>query len=182
MLNNIFIFFKKKINNAKKNILTFRTNIFFLSLWCWVYISFYFNKVINYILSFILTYASDSCIIFHPKILTKKNNVPEIIDAKLGEETITNKLKMIIAYQWDSDISESGGINVKNLLSIYPALSTSVIWIAYSFYSDKNLQTINDESIGKYTKFMFLYINDKFIYRKSLLEDGEDLLFGEIPF
>lgn len=184
-LNNLLIKFKTKITTIKRysvNELPDRTKIFLSALWVWIYISFYINKVIGYIFIFVLTYTPDSCIIFHPKLIKKQKNIPEILDAKLGEETITNKLKMLVKSQWDSDIPESGGVNVKNLVSKYPALSTSVIWIAYLLEVDKKIQEMSDEEIGKSIKCMLINISDKSIYRDSSVEIKEELLFGEIPF
>jgi hypothetical protein len=176
----------RKIKDYSLTNLPDRTKIFLSALWFWVYITFYLNKLIGCMLGFILTYTPDSCIIDYSKILKEKNNpntnIPEIIDAKLGNESITNKLKMLVQSQWDNEISDLGGINVKDIVSKYPALSTSVIWVSYVFQLEKKLQTMSDEEIGKAVKYMLISITDKAIYKESTLENEEELIFGEIPF
>ena len=190
---------KNRLSEIKKyslDKLPDRTKIFLSALWFWVYLTFIFNKFIGCVLGFVLTYTPDSCInpslssslsfslpSSNSNILNKKEDeVPQIINAKLGTETITNKFKMLMKSQWDNEISDLGGINVSDIVSKYPALSSSVIWISYLFKVDKKLQTMSDEEIGKAVKYMLINITDKVIYRESSLEDEEEILFGEIPF
>lgn len=170
----------KKIKNYCITDLPDRTKIFLSALWVWVYIGYYFNKIIVCVLGLVLTYTPDACIIFHPKI--KNENIPKILDARLGSEHITNKLKMLINLKWDSEIPDAGGLNVKDLVSNYPALATTVIWVSYLFEADKHLQQMSDEEIGKSIRCMLINITDKAIYRDSSLETEEEILFGEIPF
>lgn len=172
----------KKIKDYSIKDLPDRTKIFLSALWFWVFIAYYFNKLFGCMLGFVLNYTPDSCVVFHPKLLTEKKDTPKILDARLGEEEITNKLKMLVNAKWDSEIPELGGVNVKDLVSNYPALSTSVIWISYLFEMDKKLKNMSDEEIGKSIRCMLINVSDKVIYREPSLETEEDILFGEIPF
>lgn len=165
-----------------------RTKIFLSALMFWVYVMYYFNKVVGYCLGMVLMYTPDSCIIYHPnvvKAITKKEPgviKPDILDARMGTEVITNKLNMLINTQWDNEIDIFGGVNTKDLVSKFPALSTSFIWIAYLFELDKKLQIMSNEDIGKTVKYMLINMSDKTIYRESTLDTDEKILFGEIPF
>ena len=77
-----------------------RTKIFLSALMFCVYVMYYFNKVVGYCLGMVLMYTPDSCIIYHPnvvKAITKKEPgviKPDILDARMGTEVITNKLNM----------------------------------------------------------------------------------------
>ena len=165
-----------------------RTKIFLSALMFWVYVMYYFNKVVGCILGFVLKHTPDSCIIYHPtvvKAITKKEpdvSKPDILDARMGAEIITNKLNMLIKTHWDTEINDLGGVNVKDLVSKFPALSTSVIWIAYLFDLDKKLQSMSNEDIGNTVRYMLINLSDKTIYRDSTLDTDEEILFGEIPF
>jgi len=176
---------KNKIGNLKKysiSDLPDRTKIFLSAMLFWAYMAFYFNKLIGCMLGFILTHTPDKYIIYNPKLPKKTVKTLEIIEAKLGPDTITNKLKLLVNSHWDDDILDFGGVNVKDLVSNYPALSTSLIWVCYILEMDEKIKSMSDEEIGKSVKHMLINISDKSVYRKSTLEDAEELLFGEIPF
>jgi hypothetical protein len=160
-----------------------RTKIFLSALWFWIYITYYFNSMICYFLKIILMNTPDSCIAFQSKLIKKKENTPEIIEATLGKEIITNKIKLLINLCWDKEISDVGGLNIKDLVSKYSSLSTSVIWISYLFNLEKKMQDMTDEEIGKKVKYMLINITDKIIYRDDGSAcDDEEIIFGEIPF
>ena len=157
-----------------------RTKIFLTALWFWIYITYYFNIIICYFLRFILVNTPDSCIAFQSKFIIKKENTPHIIKAEIDSNDITNKIKLLINLCWDNEISDLGGVNVKDLLSRYPQISSSALWISYIFNFEKKIQNMTDEEIGKKVKHIIICFTDKVIYR----DDGsnEDILFGEIPF
>lgn len=186
-MHNIITKFKRIKDFSMKD-LPDRTKIFLSALWFWAFIMYYFTKIVNCMLGFVITYTPDSCIIYHPKMIYNKNKShnknskkPKILDAKLGEESITNKIKMLVDLNWDDTI-ECGGVNTKKLMDKYPSISTSILWIAYLFEMDEKIENMSDGEIGKSIKHMLINISDKAIYRESSLEEREDILFGEIPF
>ena len=156
-----------------------RTKIFLSALWFWVYIVYYFNVIICYLLRFVLVNTPDSCIAFQSKIIKKKDNVPEIIKATMGSDVITNKIKLLINLCWDNEISDLGGVNVKDLIERFPSISSSSILISYIFDLEKKIKNMNAEEIGKTIKHIMINFTDKVIYRDN---KSEEMLFGEIPF
>jgi hypothetical protein len=168
-----------------------RTKIFLSALWFWTYIMFYLTKVTYRILGFILTYTPNSLIIYKPfNIISHEAPIPKIIEARHDTEDITNKLRALVGLIWDSDINNDeddtqeifGGINIKDILNLYPMASTSVIWISYLFEIDKKLHEMNDEELGKGLKYLLINFADKSLYRTSNISDKEKAIFGEIPF
>ena len=141
------------INAVKAIHLPDRTKIFLSSIWIWAYIMFYFTKCINKLLGLILVYTPDSLIIFNPYLYlsgmnTNKSidcNKPIVIDAYLKTnngktERILNKIRALINAKWDIDIGNDncsfddseikelfGGLNIREIVKIYPLLSTSII-------------------------------------------------------
>lgn len=172
-----------------------RTKIFFSALWFWVYVMFYFMKCFNCVLGLVLTHTPNSLLIYKPlNIKSRSKNSreirPIIIEARNGNDDITNKIKAIVDMKWDSDINNEGGetqkifggLNIKDITDIYPSISTSVVWISYLFEIDKKLADMGDEELGKSIKQMLVDFGDKSLYRKSDLQDKEKAMFGEIPF
>lgn len=186
-----------------------RTKIFLSAIWFWAYIIYYFTKIINLGIGFCLVHTPDSLIIFNPFNIKSVNsqkkvetsiNKPTILYARMEtdknrHETITNKLRAIINSKWDNDIGNDntpfddtenkelfGGVNVKDIVSIYPTLSTAVVWITYLFETDKKLNSMRDEDLGKKIKHMLINFGDKSIRRTSGLQPKEDIVVGEIPF
>ena len=158
-----------------------RTKIFLSALWFWMYITYCLNIMFCFVLKLILSNTPDSCIAFQSTIMKKAESTPEIIEAKLGTETITNKIKLLVNLYWDDEISDVGGVNIKDLLTCLPTLSKSVVWISYICDFKNKIQTMTDEEIGKQVKHMLINITDKIIYRNSD-EEEEEILFGAIPF
>ena len=178
-------------------------------MWLWAYIMFYFTKCINKLLGLILVYTPDSLIIFNPYLyLSGMNNTnksidcnkPIIIDAYLKtnngkSECIINKIRALINAKWDIDIGNDncsfddsavkelfGGLNVREIVKIYPLLSTSIIWITYLFETDKILHSLSDDELGKKIKFLLINFSDNILYRNSNLENPEKIIVGDIPF
>ena len=172
-----------------------RTKIFLSAIWFWAYIIFYITKCFNCVLGFLLMHTPDSFLIYKPlNISSKPKNVgevkPKIIEARTDVENITNKIKAIVDMKWDSDINNEGddsqkifgGLNIKDVLSIYPSLSTSVVWISYLFEIDKKLAEMNDEELGKNIKHLLVNFGDQSLYRTSDLHEKESAMCGEVPF
>lgn len=182
-----------------------RTRIFLSALWFWAYIMFYFTKILNLGLGFCLVHTPDSLIIFNPFNIKKTTagpppNKPTIIDARMKtkeskHENITNKLRAIINSTWDCDVGNDncpfdgsentelfGGVCLGDIISIYPTLSTAVVWITYLFETDKKLNTMSDEDLGRKIKYMLINFSDKTIYRTSELQKSEKIICGDIPF
>jgi hypothetical protein len=117
-----------------------------------------------------------------------KDPRPTIVEARNGDEDMTNKLKAIINMKWDSDINNDGektifgGLNISDMIDVFPKLSTAVIWISYLFEVDKKLSDMNDDELGKNIKYMLISFSDKAIYRTPNLEKKEKAMFGEVPF
>ena len=197
------------INAIKAIHLPDRTKIFLSSIWLWAYIMFYFTKCINKLLGLILVYTPDSLIIFNPYLyLSGMNNTnksidcnkPIIIDAYLKTnndktECILNKIRALINAKWDIDIGNDncsfddsavkelfGGLNIREIVKIYPLLSTSIIWITYLFETDKILHSLSDDELGKKIKFLLINFSDNILYRNSNLENPEKIIVGDIPF
>jgi hypothetical protein len=196
------------INAVKAIHLPDRTKIFLSSIWIWAYIMFYFTKCINKLLGLILVYTPDSLIIFNPYLYlsgmnTNKSidcNKPIVIDAYLKTnngktERILNKIRALINAKWDIDIGNDncsfddseikelfGGLNIREIVKIYPLLSTSIIWIAYLFETDKILHSLSDDELGKKIKFLLINFSDNILYRNSNLENPEKIIVGDIPF
>jgi hypothetical protein len=192
-----------KCKNAVASIqLPDRTKIFLSALWFWAYMIFYFTKLCNAGLGFCLYYTPDSIIIYNP-IRQKSDadiNTPTIIDAHMKtknatHENVTNKLRALIRSKWDVDIGNDncpfdntdnnelfGGVNLGDIVSIYPTISTAVVWITYLFDTDKKLNTLSDEELGKKIKHMLINFGDKSICRTSTLNESEKIVVGEIPF
>ena len=197
------------INAIKAIHLPDRTKIFLSSIWLWAYIMFYFTKCINKLLGLILVYTPDSLIIFNPYLYlngmnnTNKSidcNKPIVIDAYLKTkngktECILNKIRALINAKWDIDIGNDncsfddsavkelfGGLNVREIVKIYPLLSTSIIWITYLFETDKILHSLSDDELGKKIKFLLINFSDNILYRNSNLENPEKIIVGDIPF
>ena len=199
----------KCINAVKAIHLPDRTKIFLSSIWLWAYIMFYFTKCINTLLGLMLVYTPDSLIIFNPYLyLSGMNNTnksidcnkPIVIDAYLKTnngktECILNKIRALINAKWDIDIGNDncsfdnseikelfGGLNIREIVKIYPLLSTSIIWIAYLFETDKILHSLSDDELGKKIKFLLINFSDNILYRNSNLENPEKIIVGDIPF
>ena len=196
------------INAVKAIHLPDRTKIFLSSIWIWAYIMFYFTKCINKLLGLILVYTPDSLIIFNPYLYlsgmnTNKSidcNKPIVIDAYLKTnngktERILNKIRALINAKWDIDIGNDncsfddseikelfGGLNIREIVKIYPLLSTSIIWIAYLFETDKILHSLSDDELGKKIKFLLINFSDNILYRNSKMENPEEIIVGDIPF
>lgn len=197
------------INAVKAIHLPDRTKIFLSSIWLWAYIMFYFTKCINKLLGLILVYTPDSLIIFNPYLyLSGMNNTnksidcnkPIVIDAYLKTnngktECILNKIRALINAKWDIDIGNDncsfndseikelfGGLNIREIVKIYPLLSTSIIWIAYLFETDKILHSLSDDELGKKIKFLLINFSDNILYRNSKMENPEEIIVGDIPF
>ena len=181
----MFLTVSNKINNIKNIVIQKMPDkaiIFVSALWFWVYIVYICNQMFGRLLSYVLHITPDNCIIFHPKLLQENKDAPKVIEARLGTEPITNKINMLISKKWDGDVSDSGGVNIKDLITYYPKLSTTVIWISYLFDLDKKIENLDEEEIGKKIKYMLINISDKAIYREPTLDKSEEILFGEIPF
>ena len=199
----------KCINAVKAIHLPDRTKIFLSSIWLWAYIMFYFTKCINTLLGLMLVYTPDSLIIFNPYLYlsginnTNKSidcNKPIVIDAYLKTnngktECILNKIRALINAKWDIDIGNDncsfddsavkelfGGLNIREIIKIYPLLSTSIIWIAYLFETDKILHSLSDDELGKKIKFLLINFSDNILYRNSKMENPEEIIVGDIPF
>jgi hypothetical protein len=111
-------------------------------------------------------------------------------------ENITNKIRILIDVLWDTDIGNEncpfdknqevkelfGGLNIKELTSVYPIVSTSIIWIAYLFETDKHINKLSDAELGKRIKYILVNVGDGIIYRDSNLNKPEDIIFGDIQF
>ena len=194
---------KQKIYNLGSRIsgiivlLPDRTKIFMSALWLWAYITFYIMKIFNYCLGFILTHTPDSFLIYKPYLKSHINNIrPVILDAKntnknkITTETITNKIQSIVNMKWDRDINNDGdydkkicgGLNFNDILTMYPALSDSVVWISYLFEIDKKVSEMSDDELGKQIKNILVNFCDQTLYRTSDLNNKENTIFGEIPF
>jgi hypothetical protein len=136
---------------------------------------------------------------------TKENaaetiNKPTVVDARMKtkdelHENITNKLRAVISSNWDTDVGNDncpfddsdnkdlfGGVNVGDIVSVYPTLSTAIVWITYLFETDKKLNALSDEELGKKIKYMLINFGDKSIHRTSDLQKVEKIVSGEIPF
>jgi hypothetical protein len=110
-------------------------------------------------------------------------------------ECIINKIRALINAKWDIDIGNDncsfddsavkelfGGLNVREIVKIYPLLSTSIIWITYLFETDKILHSLSDDELGKKIKFLLINFSDNILYRNSNLENPEKIIVGDIPF
>jgi hypothetical protein len=185
-----------------------RTKIFLSALWFWAYMMYYFTKVFNMCLGLVLVYTPDSLIIFNPFNIKNHNktdeqpieNRPIILDARIktkdvNYENITNKLRAVINSKWDVDIGNDncpfdetedkelfGGVSLGDIISVYPTLSTAVVWVTYLFETDKKLNDISDAELGKKIKHMLINFGDKSICRTSSLQKPEKIIVGEIPF
>jgi hypothetical protein len=164
-----------------------RAKIFMSALWFWTYIMFYMSKCINVILRLFITYTPDSMIIF--KNPTTKQ--PKILSAHIHHnntnKNITNKIATILSLKWDSDISNEngellGGLNMCDILDIYPAASNAVIWLAYLLEVDNKISTMSDEDLGKKIKIMLIDFKKRTLYRTSDLSEQLKANCGEIPF
>jgi hypothetical protein len=165
-----------------------RTKIFLSAIVFWAYIMYYITKLINMCLYLFIEYTPDSFLIFRPKRKTD-TKIPEILKAKIHDKNsdkvnvdISNKLNMLLNCKWDEDIGDSGGIRIKDLVSKYKSISTSIMYISYLFEIDKKLESISAEDIGKSIKYMLVNINEKILYRDVDLKTPEYIIFGEIPF
>ena len=191
-----------------------RTRIFFSALWFWTSILYYYTKILHLFLGFCLTHTPDSLIIFNPYFMLcnikeaarpSENPRPVIIGAQMKiddkYENITNKLKSIINAKWDEDIGNDncpfddseynelfGGLNLRELVDIYPSLSTAIVWIAYLFETNKKLSAISDEELGKKIKYMLINFSEKSICRGTAEKsepcenNPEKIIAGNISF
>jgi hypothetical protein len=182
-----------------------RARIFMSALWFWTYVMFYVTKCINVILHVFITYTPESMIIFKHDtsniLSTKKssecmkNSPPTILKAHIHKttnsktinENITNKIAAILQMKWDPDISDEnddlfGGLNICDILDIYPVASDAVIWIAYLLELDNKILNTSDEKIGKYVKIMLVDLKNNAIFRTSNLQNKINTMCGEIPF
>ena len=111
-------------------------------------------------------------------------------------EHITNKIRALINSKWDIDVGNDncpfdennkfkelfGGLNIREIVKIYPIISTSIVWIAYLFETDKKLNNLSDDELGKKIKYMLINFGDNILYRNSKLQNPEDIIVGDIPF
>lgn len=180
-----------------------RVRIFMSALWFWTYAMFYITKCINYILQLFITYTPDSMIIFKysNSNALSTNKPPTILKAHIHKtttdkktdyrktinENITNKITTILQMKWDPDISNEngelfGGLNVCDILDIYPMASNAVIWIAYLLELDNKILNTSDENLGKQVKIMLIDLKKNAIFRTSNLQHKMNTTCGEIPF
>jgi hypothetical protein len=157
-----------------------RTVIFLSALYFWAYMMFYFTKVINVSLGFVLRHTPDAFVI-HNEGTASTKDVPlvkriNIIQAMADNIPITNKIKNIVQTLDDEFIT---GVKVRDVLSF---VKSPMIWISYLFEFDKKLSEMTDDEIGKAIKTILVDFGDKAIYRDSDLDIKENILFGEIPF
>jgi hypothetical protein len=178
-----------------------RTVIFLSALYFWAYMMFYFTKVINVSLGFVLRHTPDAFIIHKSGgtpakievIDTKTKNPTEskkvskinIIQAIADNIPITNKLKNLIQRKWDNELEEDengdfiGGINAEDILSF---VKSPIVWISYLFEFDKKIADMSDAEIGNAIKTILVDFGDKAIYRNSDLSQRESMKFGKISF
>ena len=174
--------FKKfKMYDIKNIKLPDKTKALLSILWAWSFIMFHFTRIMHKIVGFMITNIPDSCIVY-PSICKSSDGKPEIMGAKMGDETITNKLKMLVDICWDETIGDNGGVNTKKLISKYPSLSSSIVWVVYMLDMGKKIERIDDTELGKSIKLMFIDIGDKSTYKEPNLKEKCDIVFGEIPF
>jgi hypothetical protein len=184
-----------------------QTKILMSAMLWWVYIQYYITKIFNKFISLFLTYIPDSLVIFNPfnhvpdKTIHGVINKPTILDVRIktqygNHEDITNKMRSVIESNWDTDVGNDncpfddtddnelfGGVNVQDIVKVYPILSTAVVWIAYLFESDKKLINMSDEDIGKKIKYMLINFIEKSISRSSdLIKNTDIIVIGDIPF
>jgi hypothetical protein len=127
----------------------------------------------------------------HPTILKahihKTTTDEKMVYRKTINENITNKITAILQMKWDPDISNEndelfGGLNMCDILDIYPIASNAVIWIAYLLELDNKILNTSDEKIGKYVKIMLIDLKNNAIFRTSNLQHEIKTVCGEIPF
>jgi hypothetical protein len=75
-----------------------------------------------------------------------------------------------------------GGLNIDDILSVYPTASNALIWIAYIFEVDKKIMQMDDKQVGKHVKYMMICMKDRILHTKSDLSEMTALDFGEIFF
>jgi len=127
-------------------------------------------------------------------------NKPIILDARMktdknSYEIITNKMRSIINNKWDIDVGNDnspfdnaahndlfGGINMCDIINLYPTLSSSIVWISYLFETEKKMNNMTDAELGKKIKHMLINFTDKTINRTSDLKTPEKIIVGEIRF
>lgn len=193
---------KNVINNID---LPDRTRIFISAIWFWAYILYYITKLINGAIGIFLHLTPDSCIIFsNINVINSKDkntiNKPIILDARLKTdknryEIITNKIRSIINNNWDVDIGNDnspfdeteknnlfGGMNIRDIINVYPTLSSSIVWISYIFETEKKINSMTDAELGKKIKHMLINFTDKTISRTTDMKTPEKIIVGEIIF
>ena len=151
-----------------------KTKIFLTCLWVWTYMMHYTTRFANFVIFCTFQYMPDSLIlnrtsnektIIINSRIHKKNTLPE---------DITNKMQFLIKLIWDPDIDNEngdvvGGINVSDVIKLYPKVVDSVLWVAYSNAP---------ESLVKY---MLVDFNNKILFRKCDLSDCLKIRCGEVP-
>jgi hypothetical protein len=179
-----------------------RTVIFLSALYFWAYMMYYFTKIINVSIGFILRHTPDAFVIYKAggtKIANEKVEVVNDISNKLKKPSkiniiqaisdnipITNKLKNLVQRKWNKEIGEEdddgeciGGLNVNDILSF---VKSPIMWVSYLFEFDKKLSDMSDAEIGNAIKTVLIDFGDKALYRDSALDKKEPISFGEIPF
>lgn len=172
----MFLTIRNKFKSGKIS-LPDKVAIFSYSLWIWVYITYTFNRFIGLFLKLILTYLPDRL------VLSKdENKKPTIINANINNKNITNKIKLIINKFWDDEIGENGGVNVREIIKHYPLLEKSIVCIYYIFEIEDEIKEIKIQDMPKTIKCILLNISKNIYHSSDNSYNGEEMLFGELPF
>lgn len=132
-----------------------RTIIFLFTLKLWTYFFRYCLKILDFFLYTLIKFLPDSGIIYDGRHLVnwfnpnKQRENVNIIDARdHNNNTITNKLKLFLNFNWDkSACDELGGINIEKFCEW---VGSSMIWIAYVLEYEKikvNLDNLTNNEI-----------------------------------
>jgi hypothetical protein len=182
-----------------------KERIIMSSLWFWTYIMFYITKCKNIIMKLCFTYIPDSMFRFiyfitsltlhtqhpiileikiHKNITTKDDVFENMLDLKWDYD-ITNKFNTILDLKWDYDILNendelSGGLNVCDILDIYPMLYDSIMWVVYILEPHNVFKKTLDKN--NHIKYMIIDLKNNNIFRSPNLNNEKKIICGEIPF
>jgi len=161
----------------------YKVKVFVTALYIYVYLCIQLSYAFNYIMTTIMLNTPDFYIY---KYIGSRTDIPNIIESKLinGNNNIiimTNKIQYLISQIWDIDIGNNcqfddndnnqifGGINLKELMQLYPILNDDILYISYSY----NTTDINIIHIDFYKKY---------IYRMNNFIKPEPIKYNDIIF
>lgn len=178
------------------NCIPYKIQIFLSALYMWTWIFVQINKLTGYILGLIMAYMPNNFIMD----LDPKSPIKIIRAFDNNSNDITRRLKMFMNFRWDKEMcDDQGGVDLEPFTKY---IGSSIIWIAYVFEYDININTVEQfvklvsdcegnssqsehvvDDFKKCINIIMVNTGKKIIHKlKNSKLSKEDILFGEVDF